>query len=72
MKGPAMFNEVVAFLSPFFARESERGAALLNAFYDHEVVLHKINYAGAPSEFVPRLVRVLQHHGEIAPRTQAL
>lgn len=67
-----MFAEVVAFLSPFFARENEREALLLNAFYGQEVVLRKVNYAGAASEFVPRLVRVLQAHGEVAPRMQAL
>lgn len=67
-----MFQEVASFLHPFFGRESEREALLLNAFYGHEAVLGKINYAGAASEFVPRLIRVLQSYGEITPGTQAL
>jgi hypothetical protein len=67
-----MFNEVVAFLSPFFTHENQREAVLLGAFSNQEPLLRRINYAGAASDFVPRLVRVLQHYGEIAPGTQAL
>jgi hypothetical protein len=68
----AMFDTTVQLLIPHFETESGRRMLLTMAFNACPDVLAKVDYSGSAIEFTPRLIHMLQAHGDIPAGIQAL